>query len=51
SLCDVNMAFGQKGLVFSAPWGDAPGYGEEWPSAKSAAVRNRATSKRVSEGL
>jgi hypothetical protein len=51
SLYDVNMAFGQKGLVFPTSWGDAPGYGEKWPSAKSAAVQKCATSKSVSDGL
>jgi hypothetical protein len=34
------MAFGQNGLVFTAPWGDAPGYGDEWPSAKTVANPN-----------
>ena len=40
SMRRVNMAFGQNGFVFPAPWGDAPGYGEEWPSAKSAVSEN-----------
>ena len=30
----VNMAFGQTALSAFYSWGVAPGYGDEWPSAK-----------------
>jgi len=32
----VNIAFGQTLCERMRPWGDAPGYGERWPSAKGA---------------
>ena len=44
------MAFGQTSLVLPESWGDAPGYDDQWPSAKSTAIQNSATSKRASEG-
>ena len=44
----VNMAFGQKRLVFPRSWGCAPGYGDEWPSAKTVPYQNTATSKSAS---
>jgi len=30
----VNMAFGQTAVFAFYSWGVAPGYGDEWPSAK-----------------
>ncbi|MFM7074039.1 MAG: hypothetical protein ACKO38_19810, partial [Planctomycetota bacterium] len=45
----VNMAFGQTIRDGPNSWGDAPGYGEKWPSAIKT-TRNCATSKSASEG-
>jgi hypothetical protein len=32
----MNMAFGQNGESRFRSWGGAPGYGDDWPSAKES---------------
>jgi hypothetical protein len=44
------MTFGQNGLIFTAPWGDAPGYGAGWPSAKTVASPNLCNIKTHASG-
>jgi hypothetical protein len=44
------MTFGQNGLIFTAPWGDAPGYGDGWPSAKTVASPNVCKFKKRQQG-
>ncbi len=35
----VSMAFGQNMMLNQSSWGVTPGYGDKWPSAKTAFER------------